>query len=583
MKWIPLNKFANLLQKVENFYNQAINYYFDKTAADEDDNELYFELRAAASQLKDPDAIDELLIIAELYQAAIKMGQGFSSVNTAIKNFMREYPDVLGDEDSDENELENILDEIISDLRNRAGGAAALKIEDSLEIKKRLQEVKLQKELEQDAEAASEGPSAFEIGLGVAPEESEGGYQKPSDESARWNPFMEGGGKDADKTNVGYSAQRIYEPKDWVKTFLNEAERYQENLEGETNSKVIDKTKELIDILKRLSILAGKREELRKKLSIAQDANDQKQFEDIEKQISDLSTTRRKIKSTLRRYFSTVDQNKLQSELDRSTGSEKFLLEQKIAIKEALASRDRNRHKEITLRRDLVNMIEGKARSKVHKGWVGGGMPTGETLAKILREIEAAKAERIPIGTIRVEEANRLREIKKAGTLEGQIVQLRQDIASRKKDLPIQAKGLVKKDAGLAAYKTQIQNAQKTYQQNPTPENKKILDEIEISYARAVENFINNYPPYIQFLTDRVELLAYRDELAEFNKKNWFDEQGSVTEQISAEIVSLLNKGLYLLHKHANVSVFSAVKRERSPNPGSIYSIIKILQQIKGN
>ena len=398
-----------LLSKVEQFYKLASNYFLYSNAQQEN---LYDSLVEIAKSIKDTDVKDELLVVADLYKASVNMGKGFSTVNHAIKNFMNEFDEIFDTDEDEENPLENILNEIVVDLRNRAGGAAALKIEDSPEVKRQLHDVKLQSEFSRE----DEGQSPYEAGLGFA---------SSTDEDVKYNPLLEGGGKDGAKINTGFGISRVYTPQDKIKIYQTEINRYLEDVKeaSKEHPKIIEWTQELIKILYALQKSTLEHIEVQTDLiNVPEDPELQERNKEIEKELKLLRTTRNKIKDSIRIYYNRIDRDKLARLADKATGLEKTKLEQEALIKDLTSSRDLGKSKELELRRKIVKTITET--------------PPGDIQNKIIKDLlsqaEEAKKQRIPISKIHKQRATQIRQLKLSGSLKGLTVKLGQDVAARK-------------------------------------------------------------------------------------------------------------------------------------------------------
>ena len=557
-------KLVDLFKKISFFYKKAISLSFIKIAQNKGENDLYFDIRSATKGISEPEVIDELLLISELYKYAIDIGQGFYSVNIKIKNLfnmlMSDYPDILDESDSGENSIEDTLNKVIADLKIRAGSAAALRIEDNPAVKRKILEKSIQIQKEQISGEDLDEPSVFEMGLGS--EDMEGGYQKPSEEGSDFGSFVGGGGgKDSTKQNIGYSVQKKRTYKDWVECYNNKSNRYLDNIEGEKNLNLISKTKELVEILKQLAVLVGIIKKYKDQLNIAPDPVIQNKFDSVKEKFKSLNEEKKKIEITIRRYHIVLEQMKLQKVLEKSSNeNERFLLEQKIALKEVLSSRDSNKGLEIKKRRELISMIEGKAVSKFNKNWVGGGMPSGETLSKILVEIENAKKQRIPIKEKRKEEYEKLLALKATGELDGLVLTLNQGLANVKmgikKDLVEEMIFIKIKEEEYSSFKDYLDaldNAIKTKQKAVISKVKEKLKEAMMVHARN-----NGWYSVLNKTAEKVSVLVeynanadlyrnYTKNIIKFHKSMEKSEELNLNN-VSNIIASLINEGENLIN-----------------------------------
>jgi len=271
---------------------------------------------------------------------------------------------------------------------------------------------------------------------------------------------------------------------------------------------------------------------------------------------------------------------------------DKLILMQKIGLNELLASNDYNKQEEKTLRQNLIAILEDKVIKVINgvprrvakpKGWVGGGLPSKAELQKMLDAIEIAKSKRTSKAVMDVTKARQINELKNSGKLAGDLEQLRQDINTRRDSLITIAAQNSKKDPIFSGVKAQIETAKRAVQQDPSPENKKILSDIEANFAIALQDYITNDRFVKQYVTvDKIELANYRQEVSAFDKKNWFNEQGDITPEATSVLYALINKGMALLDKFKGDSYFAVEMRAKSKKPGSLLTVVNRLKQYAG-
>jgi len=345
--------------------------------------------------------VDDLLLIAEEYKEAIKLDAGFATVYQHIRIFLKNN-DVIGDEpDEDEdsenvfgseNKLEDILNAIIKDLKDRAGGADLTKIKDSDEVREQIKAARDRKTQELYEEA---GTSALEQG--------QSGIGGPT-----YNPYRETGGEDGPKFRSGFHEEDVKTYKNWSKSFKDEAEYYKTTLSEDASEDIHNNTIQLIEILNHLAPLATKLEQANQQLLTVPDDKDAAlDVRILKEKIKPLIETRIKLKAKIRNYFREKDAKNYKDQLNDPEKSiiEKLILSQKAALSELSASRDINKQKEKVLRQNLLAILEGKILKNVNgkmrrvavPGRLVGTLPSKELLQRYLDEIEAAKAERIPI------------------------------------------------------------------------------------------------------------------------------------------------------------------------------------------
>lgn len=411
MVWVK-----NILSKVNKFYSLANNSYnlISIAISEEEKEALLQKLREKRQKEKseqaapaqsglysklvnviragvsngtiDTDDIDtsDLLLIAEEYKKAIELGSGFSTVWKNLKIFLRNN-DIIGDDEDEENLLEDVINELREDLKTRAGGIANLNKPDDPNIVNQLVETRAVKQKEMLEEVGrDDGPSAFEIGL--------------KEDSPEYNPLMSG-----DKQQFGVGTQKSF--KDWAESYINEAKSYEDMLE-ESDEQTKSTIDELIIILKELSKLAKAKHQYSVKLELAPgDIDAETMLNKITQAMEPRLQKRNSLKSKLRlKNLEKKNQeilNKLQD--PKLPLIDKLLLDQKLKLNELLVSRDYGREKEKQLRQNLIAILEGKILKKNPDGTFTrvkspgreGALPSGETLRKMLQEIENAKQERL--------------------------------------------------------------------------------------------------------------------------------------------------------------------------------------------
>jgi hypothetical protein len=448
-------KLSKLFRDIESFYIKAIQDYsivkysqmqsYVSPDTDEDDgspdlpnspdgsgNDIYGDLTKAAHEVSDSSLGSELLLIAEMYKKVVQLGRGYYSINRAISNIMNNY---LEDEDSPEqSSVEDLLNEVVRDLRIRAGGQANLNKPDAPEVVAQLKKFKddfndraVQDEIEDLSQFDDKATPTFDFTGGVNPENAQKGSGR------------------------GYSRTNVRSLNNWVEHYRNEKQRYLNDFSQYNNESVKSKRAAIIKILDQLIEKITYANRLQQELIGVPDPDRQSQLDDLKQEISKLRTEQSKIKSSLRRYLLDEHKNKLQTELkDTKDNRERFLLQQKIELNKVLLSQDRKKGEEVRLRKILISSM-------------GGGNSLGqETLQKLMDKIQEAAAQKTPIEEVRKDQAQQVKKIKDTGDLKGLTLFFQQQIANFKGDISKTIKRRLKKDPMMVPYIKAIDDAEAT-------------------------------------------------------------------------------------------------------------------------
>lgn len=211
--------------------------------------DLYNQLVHVADNVPDVNIRSEALMIAEMYQKALELGDGFNYVKRAISNLV----DVqLSDADEDDEptiltELNDVLDEVYKDLtqKSKTGGTAK---KDGQDAEKALLQVK------RDFDQSFQDLMGSETGFMPAQKGPGGGG------SSLREVVEFGGDKDDRSKSTGYQMEtRNY--KDWVATFTNEKERYIEELSTDIDRRAAEKKEKLISVLDQIIEAIGEQKQ----------------------------------------------------------------------------------------------------------------------------------------------------------------------------------------------------------------------------------------------------------------------------------------------------------------------------------
>lgn len=450
-----MNKLAKLLDLVESFYRQAMEAYsLSKTAAEpysyvspddgEDDTDSpapssYEDLTQLAHTVTDPGLSSELLLISEMYKKALEIGTGWNTVYRGISTLLNMSLD--DEEDPEQERVEDVLNDVVKDLRNRAGGPGGINKPDSPEVVAQLKRVKddfntqsLQEEMKlfdaPDEETAPEGTSVLD-------------------------PF-EGAGEGGKGRGFSFISKKPL--KDWVESYVNERERYQDQIHQPAPKHVHNNLKELIETLQKLEAKTIAEMKVTNELAAAPDPAKEADRNKLRAEISGLKKERRRLKLNLRQFELSQNLTTIQHAVSKvKDPREKLLLEQEAKLRELQISRHVGKRKEINLRKVLI------------KSMSGGNMPGPDTLKKMLDKIEEAgrDPERKSPKEYSSIEGKALRERILSGSLIGLLDNFLERIrtykASAKKDIVDSLIGslLKAKEAELKPFKDAVDAARK--------------------------------------------------------------------------------------------------------------------------
>ena len=438
-----MNKISQLLKQSELFLSQAqyeyklskaaqTGYYMPDEEEDESGEEgsanpelgLYDKIIAQSSRLRDRELSQELEMIAEMYKKALQINGGYSTINNGISNLLNMY---LDDEDNPEYEdVEILLNEIVKDLRARAGGPGSLNKPDKPEVIAQMREIKneFNRRMAQETMEALEGGEVDPEGLGDLTQFEEGAKSQ-FDFTAGLSPEEGQKGK-----GRGYSIQRR-SLKDWIDAYQNEKERYEDLLEDADPAKK-EKISKMIANLNKLIDATTKQQEVSAQHSDAPSPESEAELKKANQEVSALKKERRALQLAVRNTELEKSYNALVEELSQTRDMrEKFLIQQKMELNKLLRSRDLNRGAETKLRRVLI------------RGMSGGSTLGAQTLKSLMEKIEAASKQKKSFTDYQKEEAAKIREKKQKGDFEGLVIKLKQHVPTVKSD---EKKALLKRE-----------------------------------------------------------------------------------------------------------------------------------------
>jgi hypothetical protein len=519
------NAVSDLLKAGQGFYMPDTDE--DEPAAsavpDASDGGLFAKLMQAAQQVSDPDLASELVLIANMYQQAIKIGGGYNSINRAISNIINMYLD--DDENPEQSNVEDLLNQVVKDLRTRAGGVSNLNKPDSPQVLAQLKKFKddfnnraVQDEIDDLSKYDEKAVSTFDPTGGMGREEAQKGSGR------------------------GYSVQTVKSLKDWVEHYKNERQRYLEEI-PQTNRVMKMKVDNIIAVLDPLISKLAQANQL--KQSIANDPTPETQaaLDKLLGEIKELRTKRTAMKQALRQDLLNAQQAKLHAELGSTQDTRaKFLLQQQLELNKTLSSKDTNKGEEIKLRKMLI------------AGMSGGNTLGLDTLKKLLDKIKEAAAKRVPVEIARKEQAKVIRDKKQAKSLEGLIIDLGQKLATQK---------IVVKQAITDKMRAEEHTVFQPYL-NDLADAKRANNPEAIKVAtKALQKAINEYAE------EQPSVLAYKESTTAFyelrklaqtvHKSGIMDKPGIIPPEIQVVMQQMITDGTQLISRFGAVKHFATV------------------------
>jgi hypothetical protein len=570
-------KLLQLFQSIERFHARATQNYnriklgqgFSMPDDPEEEDtpisnerekaDKYQQIVDAARQVSDPSLSSELLLIADMYKKAIELGGGYNSINRAISNTINMY---LEDEDNpEESSVEDLLNDVVKDLRTRAGGAVALNKPDSPEIIAQLKKFKdefnersVQEEIDDLSQFDEKAVSTFDPTGGMGKEESQKGAGR------------------------GYYVKTVKSLKDWVEHYRNEQQRYLEDFAQNTDKNVKPKITKVLEVLSQLINKVSQANALQQEITNEPDPAKEAQLEKLQNEIKELKTKRGQIKSSLRRDLLEVQHSNLESDLKNAkTPADRFLSEQKLELNKTLSSRDKNRGGEIKLRRLLINsMSEGRSLG-------------ADTLKKLMDKIQDAKNLRIPIEEVRKEEAEVIKNKKQtivdpamidpetgrnikqnvynwgAMKLDGFVVHLSQKILAERKSLKDKILGVKNKsttEAEKAFFKPYMDAVAAAANDKDKSALTKAVRDLREQVKKAIR-LTPEFTRYIISVRSSKFFYAYRDRL-KFLQKMQSENQSYISEEEVAYIQATIDMGEKLVSYYENL-VIKTLKGKEYP------------------
>ncbi len=440
---------SNAINKIDNFYYSAVSVaksiHLKKQAAppmvynmpddpeDDDEGEKessdkfnYNKIMQLIMQISNPDIRSEAELILNLYKTSIHINGGYNLVIRAISNFLDVIldndVDISDEEDDAQTDLKDQFNELSAFLSEKIASSAN-KI-DSPEAIKAMREVKEQH--------ATDTDSINKMIQEVAPvvvDRSGGTHTEKGDKGS----------------GSGMGVVGPKPSKDWINSFTEERRRYAQELQRETNPKVIEKKKKIIEVLDQLILHYHREEPLYAKISTETNPSPAlvTAYEAIKGKIAELKKERSSVRQSLRNHILSGETSKAQTEyseiekrvptsieemekdptkLFNDANKKKYQLYQNLVLSKHLESKDKNKGAATLLRKALVAFLPTMAKSE-------DGIRKFKDLTRTLSE---ASKRIIPIQKVWEEQGEELKEIKSKGDFEGEFKQLQQHLPNIK-------------------------------------------------------------------------------------------------------------------------------------------------------
>lgn len=345
-----------------------------------------------------PEVADELYLLAELYKNTIKTNGGYAYMANFINNEIeRALPMHYGEFQNESDEgitfgqkqkkqadaIESFLNGVYADIKARATkGGKDINAKDSVQELLSIKEVKqkFQEELKKQ-ETSTEGLTPEQVEDlergGVEEEEKADPYQGSLDKGD-----LAGKRAPEGEAKPGMSVWQPYEAKEWAASYKGDMERLKDQLTKLKDPFEIQNTKELIEVIGQLHQATVAKEAMQSDASVAwtvnprimspdgktvisprtktiDDPGQRAQWEALIEQQNKLRQRKAAISAKLRVKRTREENETLKSKIKTAGPKEKFLLEQEMALNALVASNDRNKRRELKLRRQLVETLGG--------------------------------------------------------------------------------------------------------------------------------------------------------------------------------------------------------------------------------
>lgn len=540
-----MNKFAQLCQAIEKFYHQAMQSWLlikyaqgfsmpddpeeTETGAQNttQENELLFDLEKIAHQVSDAGLSSELSLIAEMYKSALQMNAGWNTVYRGISTLLNMN---LDDEDNAEQEqAEDVLNEVVRDLRQRAGGPGALNKPDSPQVIAQLKQVKN----DFNARSVQEEMNQFD---------EDQKDQIPEEAVSVLDPFE--GSHEGKGRGFGFISRKPL--KDWVRTYDDERARYADMLNQPGPVSVNKHLTELVNVLTQLRDNTAK--EIRLSTQAASDPALEPELNAIRETNAKLKKDRAKLKDNIKKFELTRNLQELTTQAHQTKDpNDKIRLQQEMALRKLQLSSDLNKREEINLRKILV------------KSMSGGNMPGTDTLEKMLAKIDEAAQKKRPIKEQRVEEATKIRSLKEAKQLKGLAITLGQKIATQQ--IVVQQKITDKVHADIKAgqesrYKSYLDQIAAAKETNNEEAIKATVKELQ----KVINADAKNNPTVKAYQEAKLPFIQFRDVVNSIAASNVLETGEPLDDHIKNQMQTVIGMGKMLIDQHQEQSrIFKTV------------------------
>ena len=245
-----------------------------------------------------------------------------------------------------------------------------------------------------------------------------------------------------------------------------------------------------------------------------------------------------------------LQRSKLESELSNNKDKRSaYLIDQKIKLNEALASKNRNKGEEIKLRKMLISSMSD-------------GNTLGEaTLQKLEAKIEEAKNKQVSAKQNQIEQTNKIKEKfeydpnishrqsrKKAKNFEGMVIELGQKIATQK----IVVKQKIT-DKLKAAEHTVFQPYLDAVAEAKTNGDPKMIIVAAKELQKAVNAFAEADPTVVKFVDDAKTFYDFKKLAAAIEKTKVIESNAPVPDDLAAMMTETINQGTQLHQKFIGI------------------------------
>lgn len=146
----------------------------------------------------------------------------------------------------------------------------------------------------------------------------------------------------------------------------------------------------------------------------------------------------------------------------------------------------------------------------------------------------------------RINEADKIRGIKKSGTLPGLIIHLQQKLATEKNEVARSIKKHAANDPYFKPFKDAVRQAKENFDKEPSTNNQNILADSIRKEAAGIKNYLENHDAVSKIKNDLVPIYEFRNKTKELEKFK-FSENEAVPEVVKTYIHHLIESGEKLI------------------------------------